>query len=176
MHASDAAVALVALDARLRLRGPDGERELLLSDFLRLPSSHPEREHELKPGELITALLLPLLPAGARSTYVKVRDRESYDFALVSAAAALTLQDGVIRDPRLALGGVGTVPWRARAAEAVLSGQPATTETFERAAAAELSAARPLTQNAFKVPLCGRVMVRALRQITNPVMPEEEEI
>ena len=166
VHASDAAVALVALGARLALVGPQGSRDLPLSDFLRLPGWHPEREHELKPGELITSLLLPLLPAGARSTYLKVRDRESYEFALVSAAAAVTVEGGVMQDVRLALGGVGTVPWRARAAEAVLTGQAPSTELFEQAARAELSAARPLTQNAFKVPLCERVMVRALRQVT----------
>lgn len=161
LHPSDASVALVAYDATLTLRGPDGEREVSLQDFNLLPGQTPHLEHDLREGELITAINLPAPPAG-NGVYLKVRDRESYEFALSSCAAMLDVQGGVIRAARVALGGVGTKPWRSPEAEAALTGQPATRETFEAAARAALAGATPLEQNAFKVPLTAKVIVRAL--------------
>ncbi|MFC3834551.1 MULTISPECIES: FAD binding domain-containing protein [Deinococcus] len=161
LHASDASVALVAYDAVLTLQGPDGEREVALRDFNLLPGDTPHLEHDLREGELITALTLPA-PIAGHGVYLKVRDRESYEFALSSCAAVLDVQDGVVRAARVALGGVGTKPWRSPEAEAALTGQPATRETFEAAAHAALAGAEPLPQNAFKVPLTARVIVRAL--------------
>jgi xanthine dehydrogenase YagS FAD-binding subunit len=161
-HPSDMAVALIALDARLRLQSAHGERTIPLLGFHRLPGDTPERDTELAHGELITAVELPPLAFASRSRYRKVRDRASYAFALVSVAAALDLADGVVRDARLALGGVAHVPWRASAAEAVLRGAPATEETFRRAADAELAHAEPLRENAFKIPLARNVIVRTL--------------
>jgi xanthine dehydrogenase YagS FAD-binding subunit len=161
-HASDLAVALVALDAEIRLTGPDGGRTVTLTDFYRLPGDTPEIEHDLRPGELITEVVVPRLDWAARSTYVKVRDRASYEFALCSAAVALDLQDGQVRDARVAAGGVATVPWRLRAVEAALRGKPATVETFEAAAAVAADGATPLSGNGFKVSLLRRTVVRAL--------------
>ncbi len=165
VHASDAAVALVALDCTLTLRGPQGERELALTDFLLQPGDHPEREHDLRPDELIVGLNLPALPWARGGTYLKVRERESYSFALASAAVALDVDGDTVRDVRIALGGVGTVPWRARAAEETLKGQPATRESFEAAARIALQDARPLEHNAYKVPLARNVIVRALERV-----------
>jgi xanthine dehydrogenase YagS FAD-binding subunit len=162
-HPSDMAVALVALDAQVRILGPEGERTLPLVDFYRLPGDAPERDTVLAHGELITAVDLPPLPLAARSHYRKVRDRASYAFALVSVAAALAVtDDGMVRDVRLALGGVAHKPWRAWKAEAVLRGAPATEEAFRRAADVELADARPLPGNAFKVPLARNTLVRTL--------------
>ncbi len=166
VHASDAAVPLVALDCTLTLHGPGGEREVALEDFLLLPGEHPQQEHDLRDGELIVSLNLPALPWATRSTYVKVRERESYAFALASAAVALDLDGDTVRDVRIALGGVGTVPWRAREAEAALRGQPAGPEAFREAARLALREARPLEQNAYKVPLAQNVLVRALEQLS----------
>lgn len=160
-HASDASVALVAYDAVLTLRGPDGERRVPLRDFNLLPSDHPDLEHDLREGELITALTLPA-PIAERGVYIKIRDRQSYEFALSSAAAVLHLEGKRIRAARLALGGVGTVPWRSEEAEAALTGQPATPDSFRAAAQAALAGAQPQQDNAFKVPLTERVIVRAL--------------
>ena len=131
-----------------------------LTDFYRLPGEEPQRETVLSHGELITAVDLPPLPFATR--YRKVRDRASYAFALVSLAAALDVADGVVRDVRLAFGGVAHVPWRARKAEAVLRGAAATEEVFQQAADAELADAQPLPGNAFKVPLARNVLVRTL--------------
>jgi xanthine dehydrogenase YagS FAD-binding subunit len=161
-HPSDMAVALAALDAVVRVQGPDGERAIPLTELHRLPGDHPERDTVLAHGELITAIDLPPLSFATRSRYRKVRDRASYAFALVSVAAALDVADGVVRDVRLALGGVAHRPWRARAAEAALRGTPATAESFRRAAEAELADARPLPGNAFKVPLARNTIVRTL--------------
>lgn len=165
-HASDAAVPLAALDCTLTLHGPQGEREVALTDFLLKPGTHPDLEHDLREGELIVALNLPALPWAVNSTYLKVRERESYSFALASAAVALDLDGGAVRDVRIALGGVGTVPWRAREAEEALRGQPATRQAFEQAARLALEDARPLTQNAYKVGLAQNVIVRALERVT----------
>ena len=161
-HPSDMAVALAALDASVRVLGPQGERAIPLVDLYRLPGEEPQRDTVLEHGELITAIDLPPLAFAARSRYRKVRDRASYAFALVSVAAALDVADGVVRDARLALGGVAHKPWRALRAEAVLRGAPAIEETFRRAAEAELADAQPLPGNAFKVPLARNLIVRTL--------------
>jgi len=161
-HPSDMAVAMAALDAVVRVRGPGGERTIPLTDLHRLPGDEPERDTVLGHGELITAVELPPLPVAANSRYRKVRDRASYAFALVSAAVALDVADGGIRDVRIALGGVAHKPWRARRAEAALRGGPVSEERFRAAAEAELAGARPLPGNAFKVPLARNVIVRML--------------
>lgn len=161
-HASDVAVALVALDARVRLTGADGTRTVALADFYRLPGDTPHNEHDLRPGELITEVVVPRLDWAARSTYVKVRDRASYEFALCSAAVALDIRDGRVVDARVAVGGVATVPWRLSAVEAALRGAPATVESFEAAASVAADGARPLPGNGFKVSLLKRTVVRAL--------------
>jgi CO/xanthine dehydrogenase FAD-binding subunit len=166
VHASDLAVPLVALDAAVRVQGAAGERAIPLAGLYRTPGDTPHLENTLEHGELITAVDVPLLPAAATSTYLKVRDRSSYEFALASAAVALTMEDGVIEEPRVALGGVGTVPWRAREAEAVLRGAPASTDTFRAAANAALAGATPHPGNTFKVELARRTLVRALHTVT----------
>src|SRR6266516_658998 len=161
-HPSDMAVALVALDAVVRVLGPNGERIIPLTSFHRLPDNEPQRDTVLEPGELITAVELPPLAFGTQSHYRKVRDRASYAFALVSVAAAIDVVDGIVRDSRIAFGGVAHVPWRARKAEAVLHGAAATEEIFGQAADAELADAQPLRGNAFKVPLARNMLVRTL--------------
>ncbi|WP_330315762.1 xanthine dehydrogenase family protein subunit M [Streptomyces platensis] len=164
-HPSDLAVALVALDAVVHVEGMDGARTIPVDDFFLLPGDTPGREHPLTPGELITAIEVPALPMARRSLYLKVRDRESYEFALASAAAALALEDGVVREVRLALGGVATKPWRARRAEDVLMGERADDAAFTRAATAELAPATTRPMNAFKAELARRTLVRALRTV-----------
>ncbi len=161
-HPSDVAVALVALDAVVHTRGPAGERAIAIDDFFLLPDDTPEREHPLEHGELIVAIEVPAAPVARRSVYLKFRDRESYEFALASVAAALRIDDGTIADVRLALGGVATKPWRARHAEQALLGQPAGEAVFEEAARRELAPATPQPLNAFKVELARRAIVRAL--------------
>jgi xanthine dehydrogenase YagS FAD-binding subunit len=163
-HPSDMAVAMLALDAVVQVLGPDGERSIPIADLHRLPGDEPSRDTTLRHGELITAVDVPAL--GFPSRYRKVRDRASFAFALVSMAAALRIEDGVVRDVRLALGGVAHKPWRARAAEEALRGRPATEETFAAAASAELAAATPLRDNAFKVPLAHNLVVRTLIDLT----------
>ncbi|WP_433281145.1 FAD binding domain-containing protein [Pseudonocardia xinjiangensis] len=163
-HPSDVAVALVALDAVVHTIGPDGARTIPIDEFYLLPGATPQDEHPLAHGELIAAIDVPALPVARGSVYVKFRDRRSYEFALVSVFAALDVWDGVVAEARIALGGVGTKPWRARAAEAALVGSPATTETFALAAQAELSPAVAHEQNAFKVTLAQRALVRVLGQ------------
>jgi xanthine dehydrogenase YagS FAD-binding subunit len=161
-HPSDMCVALAAFDAMVHLRGPQGERKLAFVDLHRLPEDHPDRETNLEPGELITAVELPPLPFAAHSTYRKVRDRASYAFALVSVCAALDIEKGVVRDVRLALGGVAHKPWRARNAEAFLRGQAAQEANFRAAAEAELAHAQPLQHNGFKIELAARVITAVL--------------
>ena len=161
-HASDLCVALAALDATVRVLGPSGERTIPFGDFHLLPGDHPERETALKPGELITSVDVPPLPFARRSVYVKVRDRASYAFALASAAVALDMQGERIRTARVALGGVGTKPWRARAAEEALAGKRAGAAAFQAAANAALAGARPRQHNAFKIELAKRTLMRAL--------------
>jgi xanthine dehydrogenase YagS FAD-binding subunit len=159
-HPSDMAVAMLALDAVVRVLGPDGERAVPIAELHRLPGDDPSRDTTLRHGELITAIDLPALAFPSR--YRKARERASFAFALVSVAAALRVEDGVVRDVRLALGGVAHKPWRAQAAEQALVGGPATEEAFAAAARAELDAATPLRDNRFKVPLARNLVVRTL--------------
>ena len=161
-HPSDLAVALVAFDATVHTLGPAGAREIPIDDFYLLPGDTPEREHPLEHGELIEAIEVPAAPVARRSLYLKVRDRESYEFALASVAVALRIDNGTIGDVRLALGGVATKPWRARRAEQILIGSPADPASFARAAREELAPAMPRGMNGFKVELAQRTMVRAL--------------
>jgi xanthine dehydrogenase YagS FAD-binding subunit len=164
-HPSDMAVALVALDAVVRTMGPEGERAIPLAELHRLPGDHPEIETTLAPGELITAVEIPALPFATRSLYLKVRDRASYAFALASAAVAIDLSNGTVRDARVALGGVGTVPWRSREAEDALRGRPAGVATYRAAADAALASAVPRKDNEFKIELARRTLVRALTRL-----------
>jgi CO/xanthine dehydrogenase FAD-binding subunit len=164
-HVSDLAVALVALDALVHVRYRDGERAIPLTDFYVPPGDTPHIENVLAHGELITAVEVPLLPTGSRSGYLKVRDRASYEFALTSAAVVLVVENGVIREARVGLGGVATVPWRARGAENILRGAPVSAETFRAAAEAALAGATAHRDNAFKVELAKRTVVRALETV-----------
>jgi xanthine dehydrogenase YagS FAD-binding subunit len=164
-HPSDLAVAFTALDAVVHVRGAR-ERTIPFADFHLLPGSHPEHETTLKPGEMVTAIDLPPLPYAKRSLYLKVRDRASYAFALASVAVALDVQGGTIRSARVALGGVGTKPWRSHEAERVLIGKSATTDVFRAAAEAALADARPHKDNRFKVELAKRTLVRALTDVS----------
>lgn len=161
-HASDLAVALVALDARARIAGPSGTRELALGDLYREPGDQPERETVLEPGDVITHILVPASTFAAHSHYLKVRDRASFEWALVSAAAALAVEDGTIREARVAAGGVGTKPWRLPRVEAVLMGLPPTFESAQAAAARAVEGAAPRPGNAFKVELLQRTVARAI--------------
>ena len=167
-HPSDMCVALAALEATVRVQGPQGERTLAFADFHRLPGTTPEHDNQLTPGELITALELPAAAQhfAAHSHYLKLRDRASYAFALVSVAAALQLDGTTITAARLALGGVAHKPWRDPAAEALLRGQPATAATFGKAADLLLAGAKGYGHNDFKIELARRAIVRALQQAT----------
>jgi xanthine dehydrogenase YagS FAD-binding subunit len=162
-HPSDFCVALVALDALVEVEGKAGRREIPLETFHRLPGDTPERESVLEPGEMVVAVRLPAAAArfAAHARYLKVRDRTSYAFAIVAAAAALRIDAGVIADARLALGGVAMKPWRAREAERVLTGARAEQAHFRRAAEAALAKAKPAGDNAFKIELARRVVARA---------------
>lgn len=162
-HPSDMAVALAALDASVRVRGRGGERIIPIEDLYRLPGDEPQRDTTLEAGDLITAVEVPVL--GVPSRYRKVRERASFAFALVSIAAALDVDGGRVRDVRLALGGVAHKPWRARRAEEALRGAEANEESFVRAAEAELEAAEPLRDNAYKVPLARNLIVRTLTEL-----------
>jgi CO/xanthine dehydrogenase FAD-binding subunit len=166
LHASDLCVPLVALDTLVDIRGVDGTRSVPLTQFYVLPGDRPDIENVLRHGELITQIRIPLLPVGTRSGYLKVRDRASYEFALTSAAAALLIEDDTIVRARLALGGVGTVPWRAREAEAILHGAPATDRTFRAAAQAALADPFTVAGTAFKVELAERTIVRILQTVS----------
>jgi xanthine dehydrogenase YagS FAD-binding subunit len=159
-------VALAALDATVHLQGPGAARIASLTDVHTLPGDHPDIETVLQPGELITAVALPPPSAAARSTYRKVRDRASYAFALLSVAAVLEIEDGVVKEVRLALGGVAPKPWRALKAESLLRGGPATEHAFLAAAEAELADAAPLHGNGFKVELAKRTMIAVLGALT----------
>lgn len=164
-HPSDMCVALAALDAVVHLKTTQGERRLPFADLHRLPGDEPDRDTVLEPGDLITAVELPALPLAARSVYRKVRDRSSYAFALVSVAGALAVENGIVTDARLALGGVAHKPWRALRAEQALRGGPATETAFRAAAAAELADAAPLRDNGFKVELAQRTLVAVLGEL-----------
>ncbi|WP_029048878.1 xanthine dehydrogenase family protein subunit M [Cupriavidus sp. amp6] len=161
-HPSDLAVALVALDAVVHVRGPHGARHFAVEDLYLLPGTTPHLEHTLRPGELIVEVRIPPLAYARTARYLKVRDRASYEFALVSAAAAYEVRDGAIQAARLACGGVGTRPWRMRAAELALQGKPPTRASFEAAALATIAGATPLPGNRYKVALLQRTVVRAL--------------
>ncbi|GGI97647.1 FAD binding domain-containing protein [Streptomyces brasiliensis] len=165
-HPSDVAVALMALDATVHTLGPSGERSYAFDDFFLLPGDSPHREHPMAHGELITAIEVPAAPVARNSLYLKVRDRESYEFALVSVAAALSVVDGTIADVRVALGGVATKPWRAWRVEDFLIGARTVRSNFEQAARVELIEARPTPMNAFKAELAQRTIVRALDTLT----------
>lgn len=176
VHPSDFCVPLAALDAIVEVEGPDGAREIALEALHPLPGDTPERQSALSPGELIVAIRLPAeaVVVARHARYLKVRERTSFAFAVVSAAAALELDGGVIRTARLALGGVAAKPWRARNAEAALTGAPASPETFAHAAGLALVEARPSGENAFKIELARRLVGRTLQQAlegTPEVMP-----
>jgi xanthine dehydrogenase YagS FAD-binding subunit len=164
-HPSDMAVAMAALGAQVHVTGPDGERTVPMPGLHRLPGDEPQRDTVLGPADLITSVELPALPFAVRSDYRKVRDRASYAFALVSLAAAVEVDDGEVRDCRIAFGGIAHAPWRAERAEEALRGVPASDESFVRAADAELGAAKPLRDNAFKVPLARNLLVRTLSDL-----------
>jgi xanthine dehydrogenase YagS FAD-binding subunit len=164
-HPSDMAVALLALDAVVEVQSLRGTRRIPLGELHRAPGEDPHVETTLATDELITAVELPPAAVARNSRYRKVRDRASFAFALVSVAAALAVRDGEVVDVRLALGGVATTPWRAREAERVLLGAPATEETFRRAAAAELTSAVARPDNAFKIEMVQRTIVATLRRL-----------
>ena len=164
-HPSDLAVALVALDATVLTRDRDGERPIPVADFFRQPGDTPEKEHDLAPGALITAVEVPVRPETRRSGYLKVRDRESYEFAIASAAVALDIAAGTVRTARVAAGGVGTVPWRLPAVEAALTGRPVGPDLWRTAAARAADGAKPLSENGFKVELIKRTVERQLAAV-----------
>ena len=166
-HPSDMCVALAALDATVQVTGPDGDRVIAIADYHRLPGDDPARDNTLRPGELVTAIDLPAEAFRANYTYLKLRDRLSYAFALVSVAAALRMEDGVVAEARIALGGVAHKPWRRPEAEALLVGRPASQEAFLTAAGALLQGAVGQGDNSFKIDLARKAIVRALRQATD---------
>ena len=163
-HPSDMCVALAALEARVLVAGPGGERSIAFADFHRLPADEPQTDSTLRPDELITAVELPPEGFGRHYTYLKIRDRLSYAFALVSVAVGLEIDGGAIREARLALGGVAHKPWRDRDAEAQLKGGPPTPENFQRAAETVLRGAHGFGHNDFKIELAWRSILRALTQ------------
>jgi xanthine dehydrogenase YagS FAD-binding subunit len=162
---SDQNVALMALEAVVEIRGKSGSRNVPIAEFYKLPGTTPNIETVLEPGDLITAVRLPAPVSGARSGYLKLRDRAAYEFALASAAVVLGVSGGKVTHARVALGGVGTIPWRSREAEAELMGKPATREQFVRAAEAALKDAKPRSENGFKVELAKRCIVHALTTV-----------
>jgi xanthine dehydrogenase YagS FAD-binding subunit len=159
---SDQNVALTALEATIQVTGPKGQRSIPIHEFYLEPGSTPNIETVLQPGDLITGVLLPAPRPGSRSVYLKLRDRAAYEFALSSAAVQLSTEGGHIKFARVALGGVGTKPWRSLEAEHALEGHPVSAETFRKAAAEALKGAQPQSENAFKVELAQRCLVRAL--------------
>ena len=165
-HPSDMAVAMMALEATVHTHGPNGDRAIALDDFYLVPGNTPDRENKLGAGELITHVTIPALPSGARSHYIKLRDRAQYEFALASSAVVINMSGGSMQRVRIAFGGVGTKPWRSREAEKVLEGQPASAENFRRAADAAMADAKPLKYNGFKIELAKRALIRTLQQTT----------
>jgi xanthine dehydrogenase YagS FAD-binding subunit len=166
VHPSDMAVAMMALEATVHTQGPKGARSIALDEFYLEPGTTPDRENVLAPGELITHVTLPAAVSGARSHYLKLRDRDQYEFALASTAAVVQVSGGRIQRARIALGGVATKPWRSKEAEQALEGHAAGADTFRRAADAALAAAKPLKYNAFKIELAKRAIVRTLEVTT----------
>jgi xanthine dehydrogenase YagS FAD-binding subunit len=171
VHPSDLPQALLALDAQVHLRGPQGERTVPIADFYALPTAERRRETTIAPDELILAVEIPKLPGGTRSTYLKAMDRKVWAFALVSVAARLRVEAGVVTDARLVLGGVAPIPWRATAAEGELIGHAPTAERFTRAAEAALAGAEPLAHNRYKVPLAQSLIRRALMTLGDEMAP-----
>jgi xanthine dehydrogenase YagS FAD-binding subunit len=165
-HPSDMVVAMMALEATVQIQGAQGQRTVPLQEFYFVPGSTPERENVLAPGELITSVTLPRLARGTRSSYLKRRDRASYEFALASAAVVAQMQGQRVQRMRVALGGIGTKPWRSLEAEQVLEGRDANEQNFRAAAEAALRDAKPLRDNAFKVELAKRTLVRTLKIVT----------
>ena len=165
-HPSDMCVAMAALEAVIHVEGPKGKRTIPFAEFHKLPDDTPHIENALEPGELVTYVDLPKPVEGAHSVYLKLRDRASYEFALASAAVVVRVESGHIRYARVAMGGVGTRPWRSHEAEAALIGKAANPATFQAAAAAALAKAKPRTDNAFKVELAKRCLVRSLKTAT----------
>jgi len=161
-HPSDMCVAIAAIGAQVHVQGPHGKREIDFADFHLLPGQTPWKEHALSPDEMITHLTLAAPLAGSRSAYLKLRDRASYQFALASSAVIVVLEGRMIREIRIALGGVGTKPWRALEAERALRGAAATPENFAKAAAIALQGAKPYAHNAYKIPLGQQAIVRNL--------------
>jgi xanthine dehydrogenase YagS FAD-binding subunit len=167
-HPSDMAVALAALDTQVELYGADGERSVPAAEFHRLPGDHPERDTEIRPGEIITGIVLPAAAAGLPSRYRKARDRASYAFALASVAAVLRVDDGVVQHVGVAFGALAHRPWRARRAEEALLGAAPTAAAFERAVDLELAAAQPLSDNAYKVGLARDLALDVLTRLAPP--------
>src|ERR1700761_4079777 len=163
---SDRNVALTALEATIQVQGTRGKRSIPIHEFYLTPGATPNRENVLEPGDLIVSVSLPGPVAGARSHYLKLRDRAAYEFALASAAIVIKVNGSKIENARVALGGVGTIPWRSLEAERVLHGERANAATFRRAAEAALKDAQPASENGFKVELAKRCMVRALTVAT----------
>lgn len=165
-HPSDLAVTLAALEALIHIAGSRGQRDLPVDTFFLTPGQTPQREHAIGADELIAGVTLPPLASDARSTYVKARDRSQYEFALASAAVALSVREGKIAYARVALGGVATIPWRAREAERILTGASPGEEAFSRAADAALDGAIGYGQNDFKIALAKRTLIYALREVS----------
>src|SRR6201987_2105022 len=162
LNPSDQNVALTALEATIQVQGTKGRRSIPIQEFYLKPGSTPNRENVLEPGDVVVSVTLPALAAGTRSYYLKLRDRAAYEFALASAAIVIKVNGSRIESARVALGGVGSVPWRSREAEHVLEGQTANDATFRKAAEAALRDAQPASENGFKVELAKRCIVRAL--------------
>jgi xanthine dehydrogenase YagS FAD-binding subunit len=163
---SDMGVAMAALEATIHVQGPNGGRAIPFGDFHLLPGSTPDRETVLEPGDLITHVTLPPPVMGSRQVYLKLRDRASYEFALASAGVVITVASGRVTRARIALGGVGTKPWRSPEAEAALAGQPVDPANFRKAAEAALRDAQPQSENGFKIELAKRCLTHALQMAT----------
>jgi xanthine dehydrogenase YagS FAD-binding subunit len=164
---SDMCVAMATLEAVIHVEGPKGTRTIPIGDFHLLPGDTPDRETVLEPGDLITHVTLPPPITGSKQVYLKLRDRASYEFALASAAVVMTVNGGNVSYIRIALGGVGTKPWRSPEAEAVLAGKPANAESFRQAAEATLRDAKPQSENEFKIELAKRCLVHTLQTAAN---------
>jgi xanthine dehydrogenase YagS FAD-binding subunit len=162
---SDQNVALMALEATIHVQGANAERDIPIKDFYHLPGNTPHIENVLQPGDLITHVTLPPPAPGSKSHYLKLRDRASYEFALASAAVIVTVENNRLTHARIALGGVGTIPWRAPEAEAILTNQPIDDALLKKAADAALQNAKPQTQNAFKIELAKRCLIHALKTV-----------
>lgn len=169
VHPSDPAVALLAMDAAIHIVGPDGTRQVPLDAFYLLPKQDPHNEVDLAANELLTEIIIPAQPAGAQSIYVKIAERQSWDFSLVSVAVQWVIHNNAIQDAHVALGGVAPIPWRDQDAEAALNGQPPTAATFEAAAQAALAQARPLEQNRYKLDLTRGALKQALRELQHQI-------